>query len=325
MPINRRPFLQWVTSLAGFKPVTHWAQTPSSKVSTLSREGVKIAYTSAEPTFGTFDNSQAVVFIHGALCDHTDWRYQFEQLARSHRVVALDLVGHGASEKKSGRIGIHAFAKDVEAVCQHLRLNKVVLVAHSMGCRVALQCAMDMPDKVTALVLLDGAYLSPQPTKGMAQAAQSELAQASYKRVQAFYEGPQLSAVIKGTFEQMFFDASFLGMRDQIVARAQNLPAFVARELMPDFTAWDILHMENTMATIAAPILAICSTSFNSSRQRVMLGKDESTPWIQVLQQNARRLQISRYTDAGHFVMLEQPERIGQDIDRQLRAINFGV
>lgn len=325
MTNNRRLFLQWVTFLAGFKPITHWAQTTSSKVSTVSRDGVQISYTSAEPTFGTFDNSQAVVFIHGALCDNSDWRYQFEQLARSHRVVALDLVGHGNSEKKSGRIGIQAFAKDVEAVCQHLRVNKVVLVAHSMGCRVALQCALDMPNKIAALVLLDGAYLSPQPTKGMAQAAQSELAQATYKRVQALYDGPQLPAVINGAFAQMFFNASFLSLRDQIVARALNLPAFVARELMPDFTAWDILHMENTIATITAPILAICSTSFNSSRQRVMLGKDESTPWIQVLQQHARRLQITRYTDAGHFVMLEQPERIGQDIDRQLRGINFGV
>lgn len=325
MPINRRPFLQWVTSLAALGPLTHWAQTSSTKAGTVSRDGVQIAYVSAEPDSGAFDRSKAVVFIHGALCDNSDWRFQFAQLARTHRVVALDLVGHGASEKKSGRIGINAFAKDVDAVCQQLGVSKVVLVAHSMGCRVALQCALDMPDKVASLVLLDGAYLSPQPTTGMAPAARSELAQATYKRVQALYDGPQLPAVIKGAFEQMFFDARFLGMRDQVVARAQSLPPLVARELMADFAAWDVLQMETALSTIAAPILAICSTSFNASRQRVMLGKDESTPWIQVLQQHARRPEIARYTDAGHFVMLEQPERIGQDMVRHLREINFGT
>lgn len=325
MHINRRPFLQWGTSLAALGPFTPWAQTPSRIAGVVSREGVQIAYVCAEPDHSTFNRSQAVVFIHGALCDSSDWRFQFEQLAKSHFVVAVDLVGHGASDKKSGRIGINGFAKDVEAICQQLGVSKVVLVAHSMGCRVALQCALDMPDKVASLVLLDGAYLSPQPTTGMAPATQLALAQATYKRVQALYDGQQLPAVIKGAFEQMFFDARFLGMRDQIVIRAQSLPSIVARELMADFAAWDVLQMETALTTIDAPILAICSTSFNASRQRVMLGKDESTPWIQVLQRHARRPEIVRYTDAGHFVMLEQPERIGQDIDRHLRGINFGT
>ena len=87
---------------------------------------------------------RALVWLQGALCSHADWAGSLAHFAPRHRCIAPDLPGHGASPAGPAAIGVRAYALVVRELCAALALDDVVLVAHSMGCRVALQAAVGM-------------------------------------------------------------------------------------------------------------------------------------------------------------------------------------
>ncbi len=262
----------------------------------------------------------ALVFVHGALCDHADWRFQLDHFAARHRVLAPDLHGHGLSARTSGRIRVASFAQDVVALCQSQQLRRVVLVGHSMGCRVLLQIWRTTPELVAGLVLVDGAYLVPGLLGTLGVDDRAALAHDAGRRAADAHKDVEPSVRARQGFAQMFFDPQFDRLRDAIVQRAAALPAHVARELMPDFAAWDVLHMEEVLATITVPMLVIACTHMNSQRERVSLAPDTVTPWLQAVASLAPHAQILRRHGAGHFPMLEHPEDTNLAIDAFLQC-----
>jgi len=100
-----------------------------------SADGVPIHYRAAGA------GAPAVVLIHCWGCDGTYWNLQIPALARRHRVVAVDLAGHGASGSRQGEQTMEGYGADVAAVVEHLGLDGVVLVGHSMGGYVMLAAA----------------------------------------------------------------------------------------------------------------------------------------------------------------------------------------
>ena len=103
----------------------------------------------------------ALVFVHGALCALQDWQAQLDHFSQRHRVLALDLYGHGCSCVDADHIGVASFARQVRAVCAAQGVDTAVLVGHSMGCRVLLEVWRQHPALVAGLVFVDGAYLVP--------------------------------------------------------------------------------------------------------------------------------------------------------------------
>lgn len=112
-------------------------------------DGVSIAYTirgSGPP---------ALVFIHGWLCDQTFWDAQVEPLSESSTVITIDLPGHGKSGMDRDGWSAKAFGADIQTVVEHLGLDEVILVGHSMGGPVALEAARLMPDRVIGVIAVD--------------------------------------------------------------------------------------------------------------------------------------------------------------------------
>ncbi len=262
----------------------------------------------------TGSGAQALVFVHGALCDHTDWAPQLAHFGPRLSTLALDLAGHGRSSATPGSIGVMQFADDLIALCGHLGLARVTLVGHSMGCRVLLETARRRPDLVGGLVFIDGAYLTPSLLGDKSAAQRQALADAARARGVALYQdqGPRQRA--RRGFSQMFFDSRFDPVRDRMIARAEAMPEQVARELMPDFAAWDVLHLEDCLAGMRAPSLALACTYMNAAHERVSLEEGMRTPWLDALALHAPQAQVIRYSGSGHFPMLEQPERVNREI-----------
>jgi pimeloyl-ACP methyl ester carboxylesterase len=97
-----------------------------------------------------------VVLVHSLAGNSTHWAKQLEHLRRTRRAVALDIRGHGRSERpRNGDYTIAGMAGDVAAVVDTLGLDRFVLVGHSMGGGVALAYAGAHPDRVAGLVLVD--------------------------------------------------------------------------------------------------------------------------------------------------------------------------
>jgi pimeloyl-ACP methyl ester carboxylesterase len=117
--------------------------------SVLSPDGVDIRY---EVT-GT--GEPPLVFVHGWSCDRSYWRGQVGHFAREHRVVTIDLAGHGESGGDREAWTMPAFGDDVVAVVEKLRLEDVVLIGHSMGGDVIVETALRLRRRVAALVWVD--------------------------------------------------------------------------------------------------------------------------------------------------------------------------
>ncbi|MFQ5472860.1 MAG: alpha/beta fold hydrolase, partial [Dehalococcoidia bacterium] len=117
--------------------------------------GVNLRYVEA----GTGD--PAILFVHGWTCNLTDWRFQLEEFAKGHRVVALDLRGHGKSDKPDQDYTIDGFADDVVALIEELGLDRPVIVGHSMGGAIAHNIVRRWPEIAAGAVLVDAPIMRP--------------------------------------------------------------------------------------------------------------------------------------------------------------------
>jgi len=97
----------------------------------------------------------AVVFLHCLGCNLHYWDVVAADLARDHRVVRLDLAGHGGSGGDRKVWSVEAFAGDVRAVVDAAGVDRFTLVGHSMSGTVALEAARELGDRVTGVIPVD--------------------------------------------------------------------------------------------------------------------------------------------------------------------------
>ncbi len=100
---------------------------------------------------------KAVVFLHGYTGSAQDWANQIPVLSSKYKVVAPDQRGHGksAAPSREEEYSMQIFADDVLALLRMLNIRKCCLVGHSLGGFIALEFALEHPDMLTALVLVD--------------------------------------------------------------------------------------------------------------------------------------------------------------------------
>ncbi|WP_432786353.1 Putative aminoacrylate hydrolase RutD [Oligella sp. MSHR50489EDL] len=106
---------------------------------------------------------QALVLIHGSLCDHRYWRFQAPNLAAKCRVV-IPSLRHYWPLNDPEAIGFSAeqHATDLINLLQHLGIDKAHLLGHSRGAAVAVRMAQQAPERVASLILADPGLRNPQ-------------------------------------------------------------------------------------------------------------------------------------------------------------------
>ena len=124
----------------------------------------------------------ALVFIHCWSCDRTLWENQVAVFAKNHRVVTIDLPGHGESGKGRTNWSIESYGEDVKRVVTKLGLKRVVLIGSSMGGPVALEAARRMPERVVAIVPVD-------TLQNVDQRMTTEQVEGMVKQIQSDYKG----------------------------------------------------------------------------------------------------------------------------------------
>ncbi len=97
----------------------------------------------------------ALLLIHGFPLDHRLWDAQVTALARTMRVIAPDLRGHGASDLPVGPCTMEQHADDLAALLDHLQVSTAVVAGLSMGGYIALAFWRRHAQRVRALALLD--------------------------------------------------------------------------------------------------------------------------------------------------------------------------
>ncbi len=155
-----------------------------------------------------------VLLLHGLASHSGIWDLTAPLLAAQGRVVALDLRGHGKSDKPGHGYDFDTVAGDVKRAWGALGLERPLLVGHSWGGNVALHCAAACPGLVSGLVMVDGGFIEPSANPGWTwERAEAELAPPRFGRVTleavtqrirrgalAPYATPEIEGIIASNF-----------------------------------------------------------------------------------------------------------------------------
>lgn len=114
----------------------------------VQHKGINIYYTDQ-------GQGSALVLLHGFLENASMWHAFLPELSQKNRVICIDLLGHGQTECLGYVHTMETMAEAVEAVLQHLKIRRPILVGHSMGGYVALAFTEKNPDAVKGLCLLN--------------------------------------------------------------------------------------------------------------------------------------------------------------------------
>lgn len=112
----------------------------------------------------TVGTGEALVFIHGLGSCGEDWGPQVDHFRSRYRVVTFDLRGHGLSSKPRSSYTIPVFARDTAALLRALQLDRAHVVGISLGGMVAFQLAIDAPELVRSLAIVNSGPAVPSQT-----------------------------------------------------------------------------------------------------------------------------------------------------------------
>ncbi len=233
-----------------------------------------------------------VVLIHGAGGNHLYWPAQLRRLP-DERILALDLPGHG----KSSGVGHHTiddYAGEVVAFIEALRIPHVVLVGHSMGGAIALHVAIEAPERVVGLGLLGSAARLKVSPALLHMASDPSKAEDTVHMI----------------VENSFAEKTSPRLKELAERRMQETRPSV---LYGDLAACDAFDPGARVADIAAPTLIL----FGSEDRMVPIGAGR------LLQDRMQQARLELVDNAGHMVMLEQPEQVADILHRFLAGIRY--
>lgn len=113
----------------------------------ISTESGKIAYF-------TGGQGKNILLLHSLNLSSDSWNRVFEPLTSKYGVFALDMLGHGDSDKPSGNFLIEDYAKSVITFMDKLKIEQTLLCGNSVGGLIALEMAASYPNRIDKLILV---------------------------------------------------------------------------------------------------------------------------------------------------------------------------
>jgi pimeloyl-ACP methyl ester carboxylesterase len=234
------------------------------------------------------DGGPPLLFLHGWCGDRSFFAPQFEHFSAAHRVVSVDLPGHGES-KAPAAYTVESLGADVAALVRQLGLSRVVLVSHSFGSMVSLAVADQAPELVSAQIMVDPPPLSKEVWKDFAAS------------LLPGFEGPASAESRRQFVQQMFLPTDDAALRGRIVESMCAVPNDVAIGTTKAMASYDPAA---ALRRSKAPVVVIASAvPTNSPAYLKDVNPDIST---------------GQTVGVGHFLQLEVPEQVNPMIERFL-------
>jgi len=119
-----------------------------------------ISYKNIQIAFTAEGKGKTIVLLHGFLESSTIWKNVVSAFKETHQIIAIDLLGHGKTEKLGYIHSMETMAETVHAVLSELKVEKASIIGHSMGGYVALAFAEKFPQRLEKLVLLNSSTVA---------------------------------------------------------------------------------------------------------------------------------------------------------------------
>ena len=252
-------------------------------MSMLHRDGVGLFYEEAG------DGDPPILLVHGIACDHTYLAPQFEYFGRRHRVVAVDLRGHGRSEAPQQEYTIEGFADDLAWMCGALGLEKPVAVGHSLGGEICLALAVRFSGVPSAVVAMDSTLVPPEERIALMRSFLESLKTTAYREELRRYFSTRL-----------FLPTDDQERKERILEKIIQTPQHVVA------SAWANGFFNYDTATAVA------------SCEVPLLYIDAGTPNTDLLRlaRLCSHLVTGKTVGSGHFHQLEVPDQVNAMIGR---------
>ena len=243
--------------------------------------------------FAKFDNikvhylmsgkgKEALIFVHGWTCNTGFWREQTSAF-KDTRVIAIDLPGHGESDKPQTSYTMDYFARSIEAVMLDAGVTKAVLVGHSMGTPIVRQFYRLYPEKTLALVIVDGGLRPFAPKEQTEQFA--AMLRTNFKAVAP----PMVEGMLKPIKDEK--------LKGEIRTAMLATPEHVAISAMLGMMDEKLYEKD----PIKVPVLAVLAKS--------PFWQADTEPFLRSLAPN---LEFYMWDNVSHFLMMEKPQEFNQ-------------
>ena len=258
------------------------------------------AYTGGRPWPASVESGRCVVFVHGALNDHSVWTLLARWYAHhGYAVLDVDQPGHGRSDGPP-LASVEALADWLVALLDAAEVPSAHLVGHSMGSLIALEAAARAPERVTGLVMV-GTAIPMKVSPALLAAAREEPARA-ISMVNAFSHSG-LAAKPSYPGPGMWLH----GASAALMHRMQQLGAEDGNLFEHDFRVCDAYgHGMTSAAAVRCPA------------HLVVGGQDVMTPARATTEVAAALKATVHRVEAGHALMQEAPDAV---LDALRRAI----
>lgn len=231
-------------------------------------------------------DAPTVLFVHGAGMDHTVWVLPSRYFARQgHRVLAVDLPGHGRSEGPP-LPRIEAMSAWLVEVCDALGVAQAAVVGHSMGSLAAYRFAADHPERCRALALLGTSI--PMPVADALLAAAEDDDHAAIDMVNTWSHSP--GATLGGNPNPGIW---LLGAGERLIERAG--PGVFHADLAA-CNAFDAA----SVGPVRVPALVIAGEADRMTPMRAGLDVAKSLPEARVV----------TLAGSGHAMLAERPNEV---------------
>ncbi|WP_406165689.1 alpha/beta fold hydrolase [Streptomyces sp. NBC_00996] len=254
----------------------------------LEVDGAALTYDDEGPRDG---DGVPLVFIHGWTANRHRWDHQLAHFSPKRRVIRLDLRGHGESSGAGVRT-IEELARDVLALLDHLKVERFVLVGHSMGGMISQTIALSHPERVERMALVNS------------------ISRMTYSRGRGLLMGVSTLVPFKlfvATNIQRAFAPGY--PREEIreyVRASADTPREVVMTLYGAMRAFDVL---DRIGEIRTPTLLVHGYH------------DIQLPVSQMLRMaKAYPDAVVRIVDAGHELPVEKPAELTSALDRFVTA-----
>lgn len=139
----------------------------------LEHKGIQVFYT--DQGYG-----KPIVLLHGFLESSNMWTPLIPDLLKTHRVITIDLLGHGLTGCLGYVHSMELMAETVNAVLNHLNIEKKTIIGHSMGGYVALAMAEKKPNSMQGLCLMNSTFLPDSEERKMLRTRANLMAQTNF-------------------------------------------------------------------------------------------------------------------------------------------------
>lgn len=251
-----------------------------------------------------------LLFVHGLAGNVAHWVEVAPAFAANRRVLAVDLPGHGETDRTPGRYSIESYVRHVTGLLDSLGIDRAHIVGHSMGGMVSLASAIRAPDRIASAVLVNPAGMGRLPAWARVGGRVVIRKSVLDRILPRIWKRGILANVF---FEKNAHTQAFIHTVESTYDMSQ------AHELVKDISTLmqDLRHdlLERDYATLLGSIGVPIGVIWGE--------KDRLVP-APLLREAARRLpnvQVEEIPRCGHMPNIERPERVRAFIEAHLARV----